>query len=96
MTLVKSLYSGDPDVIDLHDRWCYSGKSHKPERRNNPQPSYLSPCVKHVHMHWGSPVEDRRPLAPRPNRGFEYPKKSCLDSSLGRVPACDAGDPGSI
>jgi hypothetical protein len=21
---------------------------------------------------------------------------SCLDSSLGRVPACDAGDPGSI
>ncbi len=34
MTLVKSLYSGDPDVIDvdvigLHDRWCYSGKSHK-------------------------------------------------------------------
>ncbi len=36
MTLVKSLYSGDPDVIGynvdvigLHDRWCYSGKSHK-------------------------------------------------------------------
>jgi hypothetical protein len=26
MTLVKSLYSGDPDVIDLHDRWCYSVK----------------------------------------------------------------------
>jgi len=36
MTLVKSLYSGDPDVIGynvdvigLHDRWCYSGKSHE-------------------------------------------------------------------
>jgi hypothetical protein len=36
MTLVKSLYNGDPDVIGynldvigLHDRWCYSGKSHK-------------------------------------------------------------------
>jgi hypothetical protein len=27
MTLVKSLYSGDPDVIVLHDRWCYLGKS---------------------------------------------------------------------
>ncbi len=36
MTLVKFLYSGDPDVIGYnvdvigkHDRWYYSGKSHK-------------------------------------------------------------------
>jgi hypothetical protein len=36
MTLVKSFYTGDPDVIDynvdvigLHDLWYYSGKSHK-------------------------------------------------------------------
>ncbi len=36
MTLVKSLYSGDSDVIGynvdvigLHDRWCYPGKIHK-------------------------------------------------------------------
>jgi hypothetical protein len=33
-------------------------------------------------MHWGSHVE-----VPNSQR------ISCLDSSLGRVPACDAGDP---
>ncbi len=45
MTLVKSLYSDDPDVIGysvdvigLHDRWCYSGKS------NNAYPALLHMC----------------------------------------------------
>ena len=35
-----------------------------------------------------------------PGSGIKIPDRntdvSCLDSSLGRVPACDAGDPGSI
>ncbi len=45
MTLVKSLYSDDPDVIGysvdvigLIDRWCYSGKS------NNAYPALLHMC----------------------------------------------------
>jgi hypothetical protein len=36
-------------------------------------------------MHWGSDLE-----VPNSQR------ITCLDSSLGRVPACDAGDPGSF
>ncbi len=35
-----------------------------------------------------------------PGSGIKIPIRntgvSCLDGSLGRVPACDAGDPGSI
>jgi hypothetical protein len=35
-----------------------------------------------------------------PGSGIKIPIRNigirCLDSSLGRVPACDAGDPGSI
>ena len=34
MTLVKSLYSGDPDVNVIHDRWCYSGKVISPINGN--------------------------------------------------------------
>ncbi len=52
MTLVKSLYSGDPDiigynvdVIGLHDRWCYS--AYFPDK---------SICLAYA---LGLPVEDR-------------------------------------
>ncbi len=91
MTLVKSLYSGDPEVIVI----CMAVgairvKVISPSNGNNSKPSYIWVTnrlqVSHVwhHMHWGSHVEV-------PNNQ----RISFLDSSLGRVPACDAGDPGS-
>jgi hypothetical protein len=48
-------------------------------------------------MHWGSPVEDPARLQqPGQVEILNSQQISCLDSSLGRVPACDAGDRGSI
>ncbi len=80
MTLVKSLYSGDPDVIgynidviDLNDRWCYS--AYFPDK---------SICLAYA---LGRPC--RGPNVVTDDGQVDAPNSqliSCLDSSLGRTP----------
>jgi hypothetical protein len=94
MTLVKSLYSGDPDVIQKHADLQRHQLGNEPGLASAIRPtSQISPCVKlRVLMHWGAHVEDRLLLLN--SAQVEVPNSqriSCRDSSLGRASACGAG-----
>ena len=85
MTLVKSLYSGDPDVIGynvdvigLHDRWCYL--AYFPDK---------SMCLAHA---LGRPCRGPNVVIDDGQVDAQNSQLiSCLDSSLGRASACGAG-----
>jgi hypothetical protein len=92
MTLVKSLYSGDPDVI-RNTRTCMclmyiQGASLV--RAIRPTSQFKSICLAYA---LGRPC--RGPNVVIDDGQVDAPNSqliSCLDSSLGRVSACGAGE----
>ena len=88
MTLVKSLYSGDPDVI-RNTRTCKWFRFTALARAIRPTSQFKSICLAYA---LGRPC--RGPNVVIDDGQVEVPNSqliSCLDSSLGRASACGAG-----
>ena len=89
MTLVKSLYSGDPDVIQNTCKCLMYIQGATLARAIRPTSQFKSICLAYA---LGRPC--RGPNVVIDDGQVEVPNSqliSCLDSSLGRASACGAG-----